>query len=57
MIPFPALDGSRVLFSVVEGIRGRKMKIKTEMIIINTGFYVLLLLLIFITSKEIFNLF
>ncbi len=57
MIPFPALDGSRVLFSVIEGVRGRRMKIKTETIIINTGFYILLLLLIFITSKEVFNLF
>jgi regulator of sigma E protease len=57
MIPFPALDGSRVLFSLIEGVRGRKMKVKTEMIIINAGFYFLLLLLIFITSKEIFNLF
>jgi len=56
-IPFPALDGSRVLFSFIEGIKGSPINRKVEIVLINFGFYVLLMLLIFITSKEIFNLF
>ncbi len=57
IIPFPALDGSRVLLSLIEGIRGKSLKRKTENILFSLGFYLLLLLLIFITLKEVFNLF
>jgi len=57
VIPFPALDGSRILFSIIEGVTGKPINNKIEIISINIGFYLLLLLLLFITAREIFNLF
>ena len=56
IIPFPALDGSRIVFSIIEGARRKPINSKTELVLINIGFYILLLLLLFITVREIFNL-
>jgi len=56
VIPFPALDGSRIVFSIIEGVRRKPISSKIELISINIGFYLLLLLLLFITVREIFNL-
>ena len=57
IIPFPALDGSRILFSFIEGIKGKPINRRVEAIMVNLGFYLLLMLLIIITSKEIIQLF
>ncbi len=57
MIPFPALDGSRVVFAIIEGFKGGPINRRVEAVIVSLGFYILLLLLFFITSKEIFRLF
>lgn len=57
IIPFPALDGSRILFSFIEGIKGKPINRRAETIMVNLGFYVLLMILIIITSKEIIQLF
>ncbi|MBU4369428.1 site-2 protease family protein [Patescibacteria group bacterium] len=57
IIPFPALDGSRIVFSIIEGARRKPINSKIELISINIGFYILLLLLLFITVREIFSLF
>ena len=56
LIPFPALDGFRVLTSFLEGIRKKPIKPQVEATIINLGFFLLLFLMIFITSKEIIGL-
>ncbi len=57
LVPFPALDGSRALFAVIEGIKGKPIKHKTENLIISVGFIILLGLLGFVTLKEIIGLF
>ncbi len=57
IIPFPALDGSRFVFSLIEGIRRKPFNRQVENIIISIGFYILVTVLIFITFKEIFKLF
>lgn len=57
MVPFPALDGSRVLFAIIEGVRGKRLNYRTETVIISIGFYILVLLLLIITFKEIVKLF
>ena len=57
IIPFPALDGSRILFSVIEGFKGKPINRRTEISLINIGFFILLLLLLFITCREIIGLF
>jgi regulator of sigma E protease len=54
LIPFPALDGGRMLFVIIEWIRrGKKVSPRTEGIIHSVGFMVLFGLLIVITYQDI----
>ncbi len=57
LVPFPALDGSRALFAIIEGIKGSPIKHKTENITVSIGFIILLSLLAVVTLKEIIGLF
>lgn len=57
LIPFPALDGGRLLFLLVEKIRGKKHSLKVESIINGIGFVLLLILIIFVTFRDIKNIF
>jgi regulator of sigma E protease len=52
-LPFPALDGGRVLFLIIEKIRGKKMNAKAEQWANSIGFALLILLLVFVTIKDI----
>ncbi|PIR88615.1 MAG: hypothetical protein COU09_01370 [Candidatus Harrisonbacteria bacterium CG10_big_fil_rev_8_21_14_0_10_44_23] len=56
-IPFPALDGGRFLFVLIEKIKGSKLSPKFEIIAHATGFALLLLLMIFITVRDVVQLF
>ena len=56
LIPFPALDGSRIVSSVVEGITRKRISPKIENIGLTIGFYLLIFLLIWVTSREVINL-
>jgi regulator of sigma E protease len=53
ILPFPALDGGRILFIVIEKLRGRPVSKKIESIVHTTGFALLILLIIFVTYKDI----
>ena len=54
LIPFPALDGGRLLFIFVEWLRrGKRVPPKVEMLIHNLGFLVLLALMVLITYQDI----
>jgi regulator of sigma E protease len=57
LIPFPALDGSRILFSLVELIIRKPIPRKVEAAIHAVGFLILLGLLFLITLKDILRLF
>ena len=57
ILPFPAFDGGRVLFLIIEAIRKKKMNPKVENAINTIGFALLMLLMIVITIKDIFKLF
>ena len=57
LIPFPALDGFKILTSVIEGVIRRPIKPKVEETLIRGGFFLLLCLLFYITIKEIISLF
>ncbi len=57
ILPFPACDGGRVLFLIIEAIRKKKMNPKVEGIINSVGFILLMLLMLVITIKDIFKLF
>ncbi|MGE5392877.1 MAG: RIP metalloprotease RseP [Candidatus Saccharibacteria bacterium] len=55
-IPFPALDGGRVLFLAIERIRRRKLPQTAEQVANTVGFFLLLLLMAFVTYKDITRL-
>ncbi|MGY4706139.1 RIP metalloprotease RseP [Candidatus Bipolaricaulota sp. J31] len=57
LIPFPALDGSRILFALVELVTRRPIPRKVEAAIHAVGFLILLGLLLLITMKDIIRLF
>lgn len=52
-IPFPALDGGRVLFLLIEKIRRKPMNEKIEAMMHNLGFLLLIVLVIVVTFKDI----
>ena len=52
ILPFPALDGGRLLFVLIEKIRRKKLNQKIEAIVHNSGFLLLILLLIVVTYKD-----
>ncbi len=56
LLPIPALDGSRLLFLLVEGVRGRPIDPQKEGIIHFIGFTFLILLMIFIAFQDITRL-
>ncbi len=53
ILPFPALDGGRILFLIVEKIRGQKNNQKFEQWANTAGFALLLLLMLLVTIKDI----
>ncbi len=53
LIPFPALDGGRLLLLLIEGVRGKPLNREKEGLINLVGFALLLLLMIVITFKDI----
>lgn len=57
LTPFPAFDGGRILFIVIEKIKGKPIKTSTENLIHNIGFYLLLALLVYVTFNDILRFF
>lgn len=53
LIPFPALDGGRLLFLVIEKLKGSPVPKKIENAIHTAGFVILILLIIAVTFKDI----
>lgn len=57
LLPIPALDGSKLVFLIVEAVRGKAIPIEKEGYIHFVGFVVLIGFMIFITYKDILRLF
>lgn len=57
VLPFPALDGGRLLFIVIEVISGKKVSPKIEAVIHATGYVLLLILIFAVTYSDILRLF
>lgn len=57
LIPFPAFDGGRILFLVIEKIKGSPVNPKVENILHSIGFILLLILLVYITFNDIIRMF
>lgn len=55
LVPFPALDGGRILFAFIEKIRGKAVNENIENLIHNVGFLLLMVLIIFITYRDVLN--
>lgn len=51
-LPFPALDGGRLLFLFIEWLRGKPVNQRVENLIHNTGFTLLLILIVLITYRD-----
>lgn len=57
ILPFPALDGGRLLFVVLEGISGKKVNPKLERYIHQTGMAILLALMLLVTFNDVVRIF
>lgn len=53
ILPFPALDGGRLLFIIIEAVLGKKVLPKVESIIHSVGMIILLLLIVAITVHDV----
>lgn len=52
-LPFPALDGGRVIFLIIEKIRRKPVSEKIEGLVHNLGFAFLILLIILVTFRDV----
>lgn len=57
LVPFPALDGGRILFVMIESIIGKPIKANVANTINTIGFGLLMLLIITVTYRDIAKLF
>ena len=57
LIPFPALDGGRVLFVIIEAIIRRPIKAKITNTLNTVGFFILISLMLVITYRDIMKFF
>jgi len=56
LMPFPALDGGRLLFLLIEKIKGSRIKPEIANIVNMVGFGLLMVLMVFITYHDIIKL-
>ncbi len=57
LLPIPALDGGRMLFLLIEAVRGRPIEPEKEGFIHFLGFALLITLILFITYQDVLRLF
>lgn len=57
LLPLPALDGGRLLFLIIEVLRGKPVKKEHEGMVHFIGMVLLMLLMVYILCKDIINLF
>lgn len=57
LVPFPALDGGRLLFILIEGITRKQIKPSVANTINFVGFAILILLMIIVTVSDVIKLF
>lgn len=57
LLPFPALDGGRILFIIIEMVRGKAVDPRKESYVHMIGFAILMLLMIFIIYNDLMRTF
>lgn len=55
LLPLPALDGGRILFVLIEAVRGRRLPPGRETAVHRTGMYVLLLLMVILILRDLID--
>ena len=53
ILPIPALDGGRILFVLIEKLKGSPVSHRVESLIHQVGFILLLLLMLLITVRDV----
>jgi len=53
LFPIPALDGGRLLFLLIEGIRGKPLDLEKEELVHYIGFIILICLILLVTYQDI----
>ena len=56
LLPFPALDGGRLLFMIIEVIRGKRVPPEKEGMVHLAGFVALMVLMVFVMYQDIMRL-
>ncbi|MDH4334329.1 MAG: M50 family metallopeptidase [Chloroflexota bacterium] len=56
VLPFPPLDGGRILVTLIEAARRRRLPAEREALIYLTGFTVLIVLVVLISIRDVANL-
>lgn len=56
LLPIPALDGSKLIFLAIEGIRGKPVDMKKENFVHLVGFALLMALMLMITYRDILRI-
>ncbi len=57
LLPIPALDGGRLLFLVIELVRGKPIPADKEAMVNNVGFVLLMLFMVFVLFNDVGRLF
>ena len=57
LLPFPPLDGGKILIYIIEAIRRKKLKEETEVKLQGIGFLLIIALSIYVTYKDVLRLF
>jgi len=57
LVPFPALDGGRILFVAVEGVTKRKINPKIAGTLNTVGFALLIIIMLIVTYRDVLKLF
>ncbi len=57
LLPFPALDGGRLVFLLIEAIRGKPIPAEKEGLVHFIGFVLLMLLMIFVVYNDLIRIF
>lgn len=56
LLPFPALDGGRFVFLIIEGIRKKPVPQKYEAYVNGVGFTILIIFMIIVTIKDVIGI-
>ena len=57
ILPFPAFDGGQAFLLIIEKITGKKISMKVKSMINTVGFVLLMILMIYVTIKDVIKLF